>query len=341
MKSLMKTKAILLGMLVVCLSIFSSCSKDSSDDSKNSGNQVTVYTSGTELGKAVVRKNGGVLYTISNGTAKSGASAVFVSGKDVYASGSEEGASGKRIAKIWKNGSELFTLTDGSGNSEALSLFVSGKDVYAAGWEQTSNRYAAWLWKNTEATKLNHPLVSSVAHGVFVSEGNVYVTGSLSSQAAIFKNGMQLYTLADKDNVSDAEDVFVSGNDVYATGWEEEKGSGKRAIGKVWKNGSVLFILSDGTKPVFPQSIYISGTDIYVAGYEENSDRKPSAKVWKNGVEMNLIDGSNDFYATDVYVLDGDVYVSGGNYSGTGKVWKNGKVLYTLPGIATSIFIVK
>lgn len=338
MKTLNKTKAILSGILMIGLAVFTSCSK-SDDDTEPKQKQTVVYTAGAELGKAVVRKNGEVLYTIANGSASSGAFSVFVSGKDVYAAGSEKGASGNSIAKVWKNGSELYTLTDGSHTATATSIFVSGNDVYTSGFEDHV-RYYAMMWKNSTPTTLSLPTTSSVAKGIYVSDGNVYVAAGMNNQAVVYKNAMTLYTLTDEEDVSQANAVFVSDNDVYAVGYENKHA---KSVAKVWKNGSVFATLSDGTNEVQANDVYVTGNDVYVVGaeYYDFADGKIVAKIWKNGVATNLSDASDGFYAFSVYVFNNDVYVAGGNSKGTGIVWKNGQILYTTPGMIRSVFVVE
>lgn len=148
-----------------------------------------------------------------------------------------------------------------------------------------------------------------------------------------------------------ATSVFVSGNDVYVTGyvlydnndkiaklWEEQVAKNNvlredlqawsnfyldncEIVAKLWKNG-VSQNLSDGNKQNFPISVFVSGDDVYVAGYE-NTDHPfhevlPTlfssrvAKLWKNGIVQNLCGDETKFtMASSVFVSDKDVYVAG------------------------------
>ncbi len=66
--------------------------------------------------------------------------------------------------------------------------------------------------------------------------------------------------------------------------------------------------------------------DIYVAGYDYKG--KWIAKYWKNGIPVNLTDGTKNAYAYSIHVSGSDIYVLGqeedvqGNY--ISKYWKNG-----------------
>ncbi len=67
---------------------------------------------------------------------------------------------------------------------------------------------------------------------------------------------------------------------------------------------------------------------IYVAGYISKNN-KYIAGYWKNGVFINLTDGTKDAYANAIVVVGEDVYVAGIEdnslvYSPRAKYWKNG-----------------
>jgi hypothetical protein len=284
--------------------------------------------------------NNGRIITLSNPSAPANANSVFVSGTDVYASGSEN-----NNAVYWKNGvlkvlasspnkKGTVPLAVGTGNS----VFVSNNDVYVAGYEQKYNSFfapqVAILWKNDKAIILGDSSVAnSEARSVYVSGSDVYVSGTIGSKAVLWVNGVAK-VLYDGQNSAITTSVFKSGNDVYVLGWEVLYGTADQNTGrsksiiKLWKNG-VASNITDGSTEAYSGSVFVSGTDVYVVGRETGASGISQAKLWKNSVPTNLTDGTKEGYAASVYVSGTDVYVGGSEavakgYSTITKYWKNG-----------------
>lgn len=59
--------------------------------------------------------------------------------------------------------------------------------------------------------------------------------------------------------------------------------------------------MTSGPFHAVTHSVFVFGTDVYVAGWENNGT-KQVAKIWKNGAETSITDGSNNAYATSVFV---------------------------------------
>jgi hypothetical protein len=202
-------------------------------------------------------------------------------GQNVYVAGFENVTKLNSVARLWKNGGvqnltgNIFrstgAITDSEVRSrvirsEAHSVFVSGNDVYVAGYD------------------------------VIVSGDNWTVNGDevitngdeVSTKARLWKNG-EMQNLAQGTFSERAMSVFVSDNDVYVLGGESLQPalstSGRWAY-KYWKSGEAK-IFAEGNSHEGVKSIFVSNKDIYIAGGYGNQ-----AKLWKNGVEENLPDGT-------------------------------------------------
>ena len=334
----------------------------------------SVFVSGSDV--YVVSSGGlwknGVIQRLNGWKANS----VFVSGEDVYVVGQGYNSD----AALWKNG-----VAQRLGDGVANSVFVSGSDVYVAGHGTKpyhSNPAGAILWKNGIAQRLSSDNTSA-AHSVFVVGnakanpnanasalkpspppvlGDIYAAGVESNSQAqgkptamVWKNGNVHWRFSDW-NGAEANSIFISGNDVYAAGYERNaqgntvatvwKNSNvhwrhdyastahaifvsgnnvyvageQGAIATVWKNGSVHWRLNDGIYEAVAGSIFVSGNDVYVAGRESNANKKWVATVWKNGgVHWRISDGYSDAYAHAIFVSDNDVYVAKRESGGMGK----------------------
>lgn len=108
--------------------------------------------------KATLWKNGQEIY-INTLLGESEATAIFISGKDVYISGSIG-----RSAVYWKNGIAV-TLAD---NATARDIKVIGNDVYVTGqyYDALAGTRVAVLWKNGVEKKLTKTNQSSDAFSV-------------------------------------------------------------------------------------------------------------------------------------------------------------------------------
>jgi hypothetical protein len=252
-----------------------------------SGETSAIFVSGSDVyvaGKAdnlVAYWKNGAQTKLTDGKNYANATALYVSGYNVYVSGYEQTGS-LRAAKCWKNGNEI-TLDKGKHEScEATSVFVIGSDVYAAGYGWTGALYNA------------------------------------VTTAVFWKNG-QITDLTDGTNAARATSLFVAGNTVYVAGYDEsgdpfENTQGPQkyhSVAKYWQNGTAIG-LSDGKYDAQALSLYIAGKDVYTAGYEANGEPgwdmnggeiiKQVAKYWKNGVAVPLSDGKDNYYATSIFV---------------------------------------
>lgn len=271
---------------------------------------------------------------------------IAVDGNDVYVAGEQLWVSYTKgtlpMGVCWKNGHSLDRDSMNLGDSyEMNALAVSNNDLYMAGWQTVIN---ASYWKNNTQVELT-PAYSSpglniraTASTIAVSGNDVYLAGNLQEEvtatggwtnvfAVYWKNG-KLVKLTDGSSDANATFICVSGNDVYVAGLIVTYGAVKKA--QYWKNG-VLVDLTDGTTEAAANGIAVAGSDVYVAGtqWEGNAinyndyHRLPIAKYWKNGVAVNLTDGTTWAEARSIAVAGNDVYVAGFQ-DGVAKYWKNG-----------------
>lgn len=218
---------------------------------------------------------------------------------------------------------------------------LAGANVYVAG----SIGFRAVFWKNSVATYVPE---ADVAGSIFVSGNDVYVVmqdyNNTSSKymVKLWKNGI-VTNITDATYNATPTSIFVSGSDVYITGWEN---TATRPIAKLWKNG-VAINLTNGDRNAEARSVYVSGSDVYVAGAEEDGNGKMVAKLWKNGVPT-IVSTSGVFtaIANSVFVSGSDVYVAvveAVSSTFLVRLWKNGIATNITDGTndayAASVFV--
>ncbi len=158
-----------------------------------------VYVGGTKtpqasiVSRAVIWKNGIPQY-LNNGQFNSIVRKILVNGTDVYAVGQDNlGGNGSGRAVIWKNGVATY-LTDGiSSDAMANDIFIDGTDIYVCGRKSSGGSgEKAQLWKNGVATVLSANGSNGIAQGVFVKNGDVYVSeaGFMNGPIRIWKNNI-------------------------------------------------------------------------------------------------------------------------------------------------------
>jgi hypothetical protein len=144
-------------------------------------------------------------------------------------------------------------------------------------------------------------------------------SGGTNSIAALWKNGVET-KLAGSTQISSANAIAISGNDVYIAG-SISNGNNSFPVATYWKNG-VAVKLSDSLPVTAGNAIAVVGNDVYVAGTENFV-----ATIWKNGV-ATWLDNGQVSGAYGIAVRGNDIYVSGYVSNGaTGyypTIWKNG-----------------
>ncbi|MCL2416378.1 MAG: hypothetical protein FWD02_00380 [Bacteroidales bacterium] len=247
---------------------------------------------------------------------------------------------------VWKNGVVQY-LTDthwflSASQNLTSSVFVYGNDVYVAGTVLRDRPQLATVWKNGVAQHFNDQTNPNNAevNSIFVSGGDVFVTGSEGRFARLWKNGV-VQELEDAEN-SFVNSVFVYNDDVYVVGHRIFRyPSGLAYITAVfWRNGMVQH-RTDGLwdRWVSANSVFVVDNDVYVAGSVGEF-----AVLWKNGVAQILNDGTTWAEANSVFVSGSDVYVAGHEDLRYARLWKNGIIQnLDLAGaersVANSVFV--
>ncbi len=174
----------------------------------------------------------------------------------------------------------------------------------------------------------------AVTTTIYAQNGDIYMAGKDGKLGKVWKNSVELYSVADGTNSVNFDCIYVSGNDVF-TGGTINDGSNTKAV--IWKNGLLLYQLTSGNV----QSISVSGDNVYVCGsYSTN------AVLWENNTMTTLGQGSYHsssdyvyYYATAMQVVGNDVYVVGYTNNdrsyNSGRIWKNGTELYW---VANAVF---
>jgi hypothetical protein len=231
-----------------------------------------------------------------------------------------------------------FGNTSSTGTFSFSVLNCTGASIASYNYQGTDNTTGQQsnLLSGTNATgTVNLGTITACGN---VSIADVYVAGDENGIAKIWKNGVATNLSVASDSAT-ATSVFVLGTDVYVTG---NKGRNAR----VWKNGignnlTNITNIADGSEA---NSIFVAGNDVYVAGVQRNNNiiglpyTQELAKVWKNGIAINLSSGTTWTNAYSVFVAGSDVYVAGyendiNNSISTAKVWKNGVATNLTNGI--------
>jgi hypothetical protein len=146
---------------------------------------------------------------------------------------------------------------------------------------------------------------------------DVYISGSLiydpdsaiNIQAVYWKNN-QLVMLQNDGRSTAATDIYVSGNDVYVSGYISY---GRTNAPVYWKNG-ILNLLPLQNPSVIKSGIALKimvvNNIVYVVGTEYYAGQDVM-KIWQNGIATNLTSEENNAFPNDMDISNGNVYVVG------------------------------
>ena len=140
---------------------------------------------------------------------------------------------------------------------------------------------------------------------------------------------------------SAATDIYVSGNDVYVSGYISY---GRTSAPVYWKNGILnLLPLQNPAviKSGFAQKIIVVNNIVYVAGTEYYGGQEVM-KIWQNGTGTNITSLENKAFPNDMDISNGNVYVVGYEKQADTALnvfennWKN-NIVQTRIGNSTSV----
>lgn len=188
--------------------------------------------------------------------------------------------------------------------------------IYAAGSKNATatSRAIAQYWENGTPHNLTNGTFDAVAESIVVTEnGDKHIVGYEKNAigtivAKYWKNGIVTSlpaTIVGENSV--ANDLAVSGNEVYISGDEDSDNGNSIAI--YWKN-NVKEYLSSSSNDTRTTAIAATNSTCYVSGYERNGTVS-TAYIWINGVPTILSSGSHNSQATDICLVGTKVYVSG------------------------------
>jgi hypothetical protein len=296
-----------LGLMIVFSVALFSCGGSSPKDVYVAG----YYTDNTTHNNvACYWKNG--TKTDLETTAVSKANNIFVSGADVYVSGTfNDGVND--VACYWKNGTRVI-LDAGAGPSDATSIYYDGTHLYAGGfYESTGHDYIACLWIDDVRIDLGVAGTNSSVNSILVVGEMVYAAGHVANMPTYLKYNVTTKTVV-STIVAQSEGMLygiaMNGPDIYLSGTTSD---GTALIGAYWKND----VITEVTKaPDYAEIIGIAldKTGIYVAGtLSVGEDLAPKPMYWKDGVSVPVTTRNADDLGalTGIQVVDGDVYTTG------------------------------
>ncbi len=225
---------------------------------------------------------------------------IKIFGQDVYITGAGQmdNRPYPNYATYWKNG-EAVVLADAV-NGGSQGIFLSGNDVYLAGMVSNGKSGVARYWKNGNRVTLGKDSDISAAMAIAVLGNDVHVVGWGGSYpngrlfAKYWKNGVEVPLTDHSEDYSIADDIAISGSDIYFVGYVRK---GVTSEAKIWKNG-VPSPLPFGTTV---SSIFVFNNDIYVTG-AGNGTPFERAMFWKNGTPTFMSDGTKNVWVSSIFV---------------------------------------
>lgn len=253
---------------------------------------------------AVLWKNGAIQnLEMPESTIRSEATAVFVSGNDVFVAGRYRKYGGTWIASVWKNG-KITDVTDGSNEARLYDVFVQGDDIYLTGYEinddiGTQGKY----WKNGISYVLeNRNSENIVPHQISVNGNDIFVVGTgfggAGQTAQYWKNGVQTILPSTPAPVNYGHAIATTDSHVYIGGTLDNQPT-------VWKNSTSLNwnINPDPAIDSELSDMKVIKGNIFATGWTRvGSARK--LWIWKNGQEYFSSGSGIHYTPTGLFVVE-------------------------------------
>ncbi len=282
-------------------------------DSTNTGNASTIK----------LWKNG-VLTNITNGTTYAEAWSMDVYNGDVYICGTEAVGNSNSVPKVWKNGVATILPKDTFDFADPTGIKVFNGDVYVCGSVDRNNpgsgAYSsrALYWKNGVINFLSNAANSTHANawGLFINNGDVYVTGSESnnnqnsSTGVYWKNGVKTTMAFSATSTSYYTNcIFVDNNDVYVAGSQAQQNQGMYSSNATyWKNNNINLLTNypAGSISADLYDIFVKAGIVYTIGdaYQINGGGSTVPLYFQNNIAVPLtgFTNSQDASAYSIFV---------------------------------------
>ncbi len=192
---------------------------------------------------------------------------------------------------------------------------LSGYSIYTVG-QYYDNGWKGCYWKNLERTDLNGNLTSITVNDIFLSDGNVYVsghynTGSLIEIPCYWKNTERIDLVGGSEYQAYTCAIYVENGIVYTAG---RYYNGIKNIPCYWVNTTLTDITDYPNSTAEITDIKVENGDVYLSGkYSVPSSSGPNdykACYWKNGVIYDM--STNNSVSTSIFIADDNVYLGGG-----------------------------
>ncbi|MEX0363630.1 MAG: hypothetical protein AB3N10_21825, partial [Allomuricauda sp.] len=241
---------------------------------------------------AVIWKNHDESFNLTEGNSEAAATSVIADAQGFNGVGYEDNL-GNYVGYRWTELGDEIVFDEGEGPTRLHSISIGNDGTYIAGASIMigMDKDHAHIWKDD----ISHLTLTdgnnfAYARDVAVADEGVYAVGAERNVgyyvAKAWKDGDEIYTLANAENASYATSVEINENgDVFICGHESVVGN---KLGRIWKNGELLTTIDTGSETEL-YSIAIYGDYVLVTGTRvENGNTL--ATVWKINKEGEVIE---------------------------------------------------